>query len=153
LVRGMADFPLDADSKWMIDCLYCLDDSVLRPAGCGEFRADLTDRLMVVAGSLGRVLAEDLGDVAAGFQVQAMSAESERFSLRAMAIAAGDLGQMLVQRASAMHIEQLHAAADGQNGESDAERLLDEGQFGGVHDGAARTGPGVRGAAIQRRVH
>src|SRR2546430_4048151 len=90
-VRGLSGFPLHADRKWVIDYFHHLDDSVWCPGGGGEARADLFDRLMVVAGSLRCVVAEDLGDPAAGFQVQAVPAERERLCFRAMAVIACDL--------------------------------------------------------------
>jgi hypothetical protein len=61
--------------------------------------------------------------------------------------------EVLVQRAAADDVEQLHAAADGQQRQPGRQRAVDHGQFPGVPLGVGRAGRRVHGRAVPGRVH
>ena len=87
--------------------------------------ADAVDGLMVTGVYLQLRLSEDLCKVAFRFQEDLMSRETFVFGLHVVAGQA----EMLRQRAAVMNVQQLHAAADGENRNVGVESLVEKTPF------------------------
>lgn len=122
--------PLDADDPGVLPADDGLQDSVFGPGYWFELRSKVVHPLVVVRVDLRDLRSEDLGEDARLLHPQLMDRLGARH--RSVAVVIEEfwvVGEMLVERAAVVYVQQLHPMADREDRQVALDRRLDEGQL------------------------
>jgi cystathionine gamma-synthase len=130
-----------------------LEDPVLRPRHRLELRSQVVHPLVVMRVDLRRVAVEYLGEHAGRVDRQLMGRLGARTATVAIVIEEpGVVGEVLIERATVVDVEQLHAVADREDGQVPLHRRLDERQLEAVPSVAYAHGPRMPWTPVPGRV-
>jgi hypothetical protein len=149
LVVALFGVPLHPEAELVSLQLDPLHHLVQRPGHGEQPAADPVDGL-VVGGRHLRGGAENPGELAGRADLHVVSGQLDR--IRLVAVVADPVGQMLDEGAAAGHVEQLHAAADGQEGQVGFDRGAGHEQLEPVPAVVGLVGLFVRRLVVERGV-
>lgn len=142
--------PLDGHGERVPGQFEGLDTAVGGPGRHAQPVAEPVDGLVVVVGRFERRRAGDLREQAVGGDLDRDA--SELAGRRRVPGVAEDVGQVLVEAAAEVDVEDLHAAADAEERQAAVEGRGDQRELGGVTEVADVAGLGVGGLAVAGRV-
>jgi len=142
--------PLDGQREGVPGQFDGLDAAVGGPRRRDQPFAEPVDGLVVVVGRFER---RGAGDLRQGAAVGDLDRDPAVLAGRGrVAGVADDVGQVLVETAAEMDVEDLHAAADAQERQATIDGGADQRELGGVAEVADVAGLGVGGLAVAGRV-